>query len=201
MNIVRTTCGIVLFAAILACAKPPLFPKDVMRGVDTNFDFNAWRVASASMTGRKVQIGGRILEGQSGGEGILIVGRQLPIVERPAYGPSASQRKPGVGAYEFAVSYPGEIESSALSNGNRFIAIGITQLPKPVTVDGATRIDPVLLAQCVHIWKTRGGDIADFQSAGAGYQALEEATYCTDRGTTRPSPENSREFITSDVTR
>jgi len=166
----------------------PLFPEDVTEGVETHFDFDAWRAEPTTKVGRKVQLGGRILEGQSTDQGTLIIVKQLPIIEHPAYGPTDHQRKRGVGTYQFAVLYVGKIDSSALSAGNRFIAIGNTQSPRPVTVDGATRTAPLLLAQCIHIWETRGVDVADFQSAGAGYGVLEEATYCADRPTIRPSP-------------
>jgi hypothetical protein len=108
----------------------------------------------------------------------LIVGRQLPVVEHPAYGPTDSLRKLGAGAFEFAFSYPGKIEPSALTAGNRFIVVGTTQGAKSITVDGATRNAPFLTARCVHIWKTSGKEIAEFEYSAAGYQPLEQATYC-----------------------
>ena len=166
----------ILSAALVACSHVPVFPPEAKEGVDRNFDFNSWRATPSTSTGRKVQLGGRILEAQTTSEGILVIGKQLPVVEHPAYGPTDSQKRPG--AFEFAFLYPGKLENTALSPGNRFIVIGTTQGGKAVTVDGATRSAPFMVASCVHIWRTRGREIADFSSSGAGYEPLEEGTYC-----------------------
>lgn len=166
----------ILTATLVACGHVPVFPPDVKEGIDKTFDFNSWRATPSSSTGRKVQLGGRVMDSQTTSEGVLVIGKQLPIVEHPAYGPTDSQRRPG--AFEFAFLYPGKLENTALSQGNRFIVIGTTQGGKAVTVDGATRNAPFMVARCVHIWRTRGKEIADFSSSGAGYEPLEEATYC-----------------------
>lgn len=177
MRVRWTGSAMVACLGLIACSVPALFPADVMEGADKNFDFNAWRATPTASMGRKVQLGGRILDGQTTDEGVLIVGKQLPIVEHPAYGPTDSLRRPG--SFEFVIVYQGKIDAAALSPGNRFIVVGTTQGAKGVTVDGATRNAPFMTARCVHIWRTRGRDIADFQSSGAGYEPLEEATYCS----------------------
>lgn len=184
MKIIRMGSAMVVCLGLIACSAPALFPADVMEGADKNFDFKSWRATPSASMGRKVQLGGQILDAQTNDEGVLIVGKQLPIVEHPAYGPSDSQRRPG--SFEFVTVYRGKIEATALSPGNRFIVVGTTQGGKGVTVDGATRNAPFLTARCVHIWKTGGRDIADFQSSGAGYEPLEEATYCARESS--PSP-------------
>ena len=166
----------ILAAALVACSHVPVFPPEVKEGADKNFDFNSWKATPNSSTGRKVQLGGRILDSQATSEGVLVIGKQLPIVEHPAYGPTDSQKRPG--AYEFAFLFRGKLEDAALTQGNRFIVIGTTLGGKQVTVDGATRSAPFLVARCVHIWRTRGREIADFSSSGAGYEPLEEGTYC-----------------------
>ena len=170
-----------LCAALVACSHIPVFPPEVKEGVDNNFDFNSWKATPSSSTGRKVKLGGRILDSQTTSEGVLIIGKQLPIVEHPAYGPTDSQKRPG--AFEFAFLYRGKLDDGALTQGNRFIVIGTTQGGKAVTVDGATRTAPFLSARCVYIWRTRGKEIADFESSGAGYQPLEQGRYCTNDAT------------------
>ena len=177
MKVRQTGLATALCLGLIACSIPALFPAEVMDGVEKNFDFNAWRATPSVSLGLKVQLGGRILDGQTTDDGVLIVGKQLPIVEHPAYGPTDSHRRPG--AFEYAFLYRGKIEATALAPGNRFIVVGTTQGGKAVTVDGSTRNAPFLTARCVHIWKTKGREIADFQSSGAGYEPLEEATYCS----------------------
>lgn len=164
-------------AALGACTPPPIFQKTVMDGVEPTFNFNIWRTAPNEVLGRKIQVGGRIVQADSTEEGVLIVGIQLPIVEHPVYGPTEVGKRPGV--FEFAFLYAGKIEPSALSPGNRFIVVGTIQRARIVEVDGAPKSEPFLLARCVHIWKTEGREIADFPTVGAGYYPLEEKTYCT----------------------
>jgi starvation-inducible outer membrane lipoprotein len=175
----------ILCLALIACSVPALFPAEVMKDVEKNFDFNAWRATPSAYLNQNVQLGGRILDAQATDEGTMIVAKQLPIVEHPAYGPSDSKKRPG--SFEFTLLYRGKLDTSALMPGNRFIVVGTTRGAKPVTVDGSTRSAPSLIARCVHIWKTGGRDIADFQSSGAGYEPLEEATYCL-REASPPKP-------------
>lgn len=166
-----------LCLALGACATTPMFQKDVMDGVEPNFNLNTWRTAPNAALGHKIQVGGRIVQADLTEEGVLIVGMQLPIVEHPVYGPTEVGKRPGV--FEFAFLYTGKMEASALSPGNRFIVVGTIQRARIVEVDGAPKSEPFLLARCVRIWKTEGREIADFPMVGAGYYPLEENTYCT----------------------
>ena len=176
MNVMRTALSMMVLS-LVACSTPPLFPPAVLEGVEKNFDFKAWQTSPSAYANRKVQLGGMIQDAQPTDEGVLIVTKQLPIVEHPAYGPSGSQRRPG--SFEFAFLYRGKMPAPALEPGNRLIVVGTTQGAKAVTVGGATRTAPFLMAQCVHIWNTGGREIADFESSGAGYQPLAEETYCS----------------------
>ena len=176
MNVMRTGLATVVCLVLEACATPQVFQPHIMHDVDEQFDFNAWREAPSTSKGRKVQLGGRIVEAEPTETGVLIIADQLPIVEHPAYGPTATGRRPGV--FEFAFLYPGQIESSALTGGNRFIVVGTTQGAKAVMVGGARKSEPYLVARCVHIWKTQGSEISDFPMVGADYYPLEENTYC-----------------------
>jgi starvation-inducible outer membrane lipoprotein len=176
MSLLRAMIGIIFGVSLGACGPPSLLQPQVMKDVDTHFDFHAWRATPAQYKGRKVQLGGRIVQADLVDNGVLIVGQQLPIREQPVYGPTEIGRKPG--AFEFAFLYPGKIEPSALTEGNRFIVIGTTDNPKMVTVDGAPKTEPYLVARCVHIWKAEGREIADFPEIGGSYYPLEENTYC-----------------------
>ena len=49
-----------------------------------------------------------------------------------------------------------------------------------VAIEDSQRSLPALTAQCLHIWNTGGKEIADFPNFGAGYQPLEEETYCAE---------------------
>lgn len=157
-----------------ACSAPHLFPSEVTEGVDANFDFSRWRVLPNQALERKIQLGGSIIQAEKKDSTVTIVATQLPIVEHPAYGPKDTGKRSG----EFAITFQGAIESPFLQRGNRVIVIGTTSHAKVVSVDDLPRSLPTLTAKCLHIWNTGGRDIADFPSYGAGYETLEEETFC-----------------------
>jgi starvation-inducible outer membrane lipoprotein len=167
---------LIILACLLlgACGAPKLFPKNVTDGVDTNFDFIMWRNAPNAKVDQKVQIGGKVLGADLQGNETIILAMQLPIVEHPAYGPKDTGKRTG----EFAVTFSGKLPPNTLAAGHRIIAVGTTQKARVITVEDSKRTLPTLQAHCVHIWKTGGRDIADFSSVGAGYETLEEETYC-----------------------
>lgn len=170
--------AIASFAIIIvvgACASPQLFPSEVMEGVDPNFDFSRWRTVPNQALERKIQLGGSILQSERKDGSVTIVARQLPIVEHPAYGPKETGKMSG----EFAIAFPGSIDSSFLQRGNRVIVVGTTKAASVVQLDDLPRSLPTVSAKCLHIWRTEGRDIADFQSFGAGYETLPEQTFCT----------------------
>ena len=174
---VGSTFIIALSLLLTGCAQPALFSQDVMQGVEDTFDLNAWRSAPNASAGHRVEVGGKIIQTDVDERGTLIVGMRLPIVQHPAYGPAEIGKQ--TDNFEFALLYPGTIESTDLSPGNRFIAVGIIQRTKVVEVDGAPKTEPFLLARCIHIWKTEGKEIADFPNSSGGYYPLQEDTYCT----------------------
>jgi starvation-inducible outer membrane lipoprotein len=158
-----------------ACASPNLFPSEVMEGVDPNFDFSRWRMVPNQALERNIQLGGSILQSERKDGGVTIVARQLPIVQHPAYGPKDTGKSSG----EFAIAFPGSIDSPFLQRGNRVIVVGTTKAASVVQLDDLPRSLPTVSAKCLHIWSTEGRDIADFQSVGAGYNTLPEQTFCT----------------------
>jgi starvation-inducible outer membrane lipoprotein len=159
---------------IAACSSYQLFPAEVMDGVDPTFDFSQWRMVPNQALERKIQLGGSILHSERKDGNVTLVVTQLPIVEHPAYGPKDMGKRNG----EFAVTFMGQIEPPFLQRGNRLIVVGMTKAAKVVTVDDMLRSLPSVSAKCLHIWNTGGRDIADFPSYGAGYETLEEDTFC-----------------------
>lgn len=165
---------VLLCATYSACAPQGVFPPKVTDGVDANFDFARWRTMPNEAEGKKVQIGGRIVESQASGDMVTIVVAQLPIVSHPAYGPKDNGKNNG----DFAIIYQGQIEASILQAGNRVIVVGMTRPSKAITVGDLSRNFPIVSAQCLHVWNTQGRDIADFPFYEAGYVTLEQKTVC-----------------------
>ena len=173
MTRVSTTVLAVLLTAA-ACSHVQLFPREVMDGVDPNFDFSHWRMVPNQALEKKIQLGGSILQPEQKDSTVTIAATQLPIVEHPAYGPKDTGKHTG----EFAITFQGHIPAPFLQRGNRLIVVGTTKSAKVVTIDDVLRSLPSVSAQCLHIWNTGGRDIADFPSFGAGYETLEEETFC-----------------------
>jgi len=166
---------LVIGLALAACGPPQIFPRALMDGVETNFDFTAWRNVPNAQTDRKVQLGGRIVQTNRDKDGLVIIVTQLPIVEQPAYGPKDNRKRSG----EFAVVYPGALDPKWLAPGHRLVVIGTTAQAKAVMVDDVQRSLPSLIAECVHVWRTAGREISDFPyNTGGGYEPLGEETHC-----------------------
>ena len=163
-----------LFSLICGGCSHQVFPSEALKGVDHNFDSARWRTVPSQIEPTKVELGGRIVETQTIGGTITIITAELPIVRFPAYGP-----KQGKSKGEFAISYQGEVDKPFLHSGNRIMVVGITRGAKMVPVDDVVQSLPVIEANCIHVWKTGGTDIADYASSGAGYGVLEEETFCT----------------------
>lgn len=160
--------------ALSACAAHPVFPPKVLEGVDSNFDFARWHMMPNEAEGKKVQLGGQIVQSQASGDTVTIVVSQMPIVEHPAYGPKDNGKNNG----EFVVTYQGQIKALNLQPGNRVIVIGTTRPSKVVTAGDVSRSFPIVAAQCLHVWNTQGRDIDEFPFLEAGYETLEQKTIC-----------------------
>ena len=166
---------LVIWLSLTSCAPLQLFPTEVADGVDKNFDFAAWRNMPNAKTWQKVQLGGRIVQTGSWDGAVAIIATQLPIVERPAYGPSDNHRRSG----EFAIFYAGALDRNLLMRGNRLIVIVTTEHAKTVVVVEVNLSLPSLTALCLRIWLTVGIEIADFPyNAGGGYEPLVQDTFC-----------------------
>lgn len=176
MRMIKSKAVIFLCSLLLVtCAPTQVFPPEVMKGVDKNFDFSAWRMLPNGKAGHTIQLGGRIIQAEVKEGAVVIVVAQLPIVEHPAYGPQDNGKRSG----EFVVLHQGKLDANSLQPGNRLVVVGITQQAKVITVDDSQRSLPSIVSRCLHIWNTGGREIADFPSFGGGYQPLEENTFCT----------------------
>jgi starvation-inducible outer membrane lipoprotein len=171
-----------LCLSLSACTGTPMFPPAVTRDVSPEFSFKAWKSGiyglspQADRLPSKVQLGGEILGVEQQSDDMLIIGAELPIVERPKYGPRKVKR---VVDSTFAIQFLKITDATWLQRGNFFIVIGKPDGVKRVLVDDMPQNEPHLVAQCIHIWKNQGRDIASFPfETGAGYYPLEEHTFC-----------------------
>ena len=177
MKLQRGAVVVLLIGIVFSgCGSPRIFSPQVLEGVDDNFDFAGWRMVPNAKAGKKVQLGGRIVQAPQKEGLVTMVLTQLPIVDHPAYGPTDTGRGRG----EFLVYFNGKISPNWLQAGNRVIVLGTTQNAAVVAVEDSQRSLPALTAQCLHIWNTGGKEIAEFPNFGAGYQPLEEDTYCAE---------------------
>jgi starvation-inducible outer membrane lipoprotein len=168
-----TGLGFACSLLFLSCSPSPIFPQGVRERTDSLFDFQAWKTTSRGLSGRKIEIGGRIVETHTGGSGTRIIVAELPIVHRPFYGPTDVMRSKGL----FIVSLPGPVDSKWTQEGNRLIAIGTTGAREGGSVDEVVRLLPTLQAICIHFWATLGSEISQFTHTGS-HEAAPEKTMC-----------------------
>src|ERR1043165_3383514 len=177
---------LILCAVLSGCAAHTPFPPEMMDKVSPTFQFEAWRDESPkndsgnSDAGINVMLRGRIVQATENGKGVVIIAEQLPIVSHPIYGPTEDVKR--TGDYEFALLYPGALETLDLMKGNRFIVVGTTTSRRPVLVNGLPKTEPFLIADCIHVWQTGDAEISEFkEGVGGGDSPLPQKTYCVAR--------------------
>ena len=164
--------SVLLFSACTT----PLFPSSVTQDVRP-MDFGVLVAQPDVYRGQAVQLGGRIVGTETIEEGTLIRVRELKIQTHPVYGPAETVQATS----EFAVLYPGRVDPAGLWYGNKLIVIAVAQGARTLNVDGALKVQPYVVARCMHVWKTGGYgsyEIEDFPHTTDGYWPLEHETYC-----------------------
>ena len=171
--------GLLLLGALLvfpACS-PSLFPTSVTRDV-TPTDFGVLQASPDVFRGRVIQLGGRIVGAEKTQDGMVIRVQELPVEQHPVYGPSETLHPTA----EFAILYQGEIDPAGIQYGNKLIVVALAKGSQAVSVDGVSRMEPYVVARCMHVWKTGGYGyygIEDFPHTTDGYWPLEHQTYCS----------------------
>ena len=168
--------AIILICTLLSsCADAPIFPPEVLAGVDRHVTFTMVNANPNHYKGSTVEFGGQILGSKVDGGHIHILARELPIRSKPVYGPSNTESSRGV----FVVAYQGEMTDQDLQEGNLLIVVGtlLGAVREPVT--GLEVRRPTVKAACLHIWRTQGHQIDDFPwLPTARYWPLVEQTFC-----------------------
>ena len=179
----RTIGLFVMCVLLAACTTTPMFPPEIMKDVEKEtFDFKAWQEqayqpSNAHFVPHKVELGGRIIKLIRKQEGIVILAEKQPIEKYPGYGPSRVEQE---GPLMFAIRYHGFPGSDMLQVGNHLAVVGVTDGAGTNVIGWTPTTLPQLVAQCLHIWNTRGLKTVDnFSYEGAmGYYPPEERTFC-----------------------
>lgn len=120
------------------------------------------------------------MRAETTGQGVKILAEWLPFPEGPSDGPGGAS--PGE-ADRFYALFQGTIDEQGLKRGNEFVLTGrVTGQEEFTTLLGLRRQVPVLLVECLHVWKTAGTDLREFQNMGPldlRYAPPLEETYCT----------------------
>lgn len=180
----RPICDVCVVGSLF---DPTAFSTGSAGGVEPSdsVDVNVWkahtfRASIADVASHKVKLGGAILTAVQKPDGVVMLAEEQTIVAHPSYGPSAAATH--APPFTFAISFNQTLNASWLYPGNRLIAIGKTAGVKLVKGEGVFANKPHVVAQCLHIWKTEGREIANFPyESGSGYYPLEERTFCLEK--------------------
>jgi starvation-inducible outer membrane lipoprotein len=166
-------CGMFLTFSVVACTEP-LFPPAAVKDLDPALQMGIFNPeADIYFKGHLAQAGGRIIAFEQTSDGTLITAEELPLTQ-------ASTRvletaKPN-GWFVFL--YGGQIDPAGLQQGNEFIMVGLVEGTQLVSIKGAQRPAPYLIARCLHVWKSGRYASTDFPNLPDGYYPLEQQTYC-----------------------
>lgn len=166
-------CGLV---AVQACSAIPIFSPRVMEGVDDGFDVAVWWRTPNAVTGRKVELGGKIMQAEARNGETFLVAAHLPIVDQLVYESFEEHRV----VKEYGIYYRATIDPKWLGAGNHMMVVGVTSQAKPAVIRGAQRTVPFVTAECLHFWKSAGTPPPALPLAAAEtFASLEQTTYCT----------------------
>jgi starvation-inducible outer membrane lipoprotein len=170
--------GMVMTAGLVAagCSTPALFPPEATTNV-ASAEFGVVQAQPDVFKGRVVQLAGRIVGVEESADGFLIRAQELPLEKHPVYGP----KETGKPTHEFAIAYRGKLDPAARWYGNKLVVVAVAQGTQDISIDGAVRAEPLVVAKCMHVWKTGeygSYGVADFPHTTDGYYPLEHQTYC-----------------------
>ncbi len=181
------TLGLFVMGVLLAaCTTAPMFPPEIMKDVEKDtFDFKAWQEqayypSSTQFVSHKVELGGRIIKVIRKTEGVVILAEKQPVDKYPRYGSnSAEQESP----FMYAILFHGFPESGMLQVGNRLAVVGATDQAGTEVIGWTPMTMPHLLADCLHIWNSRGvRTVDDFSNTDVTeYYPSEGRTFCSEK--------------------
>ena len=164
-------------SALVTACSTPLFPPSVTHDVRA-IEFGVLQAQPDVFRGQVVQLGGRIVGAEETKDGLIIRVQELRVDEHPVYGPSETIYP----TVEFAILYPGKVDPAGIQFGNKLIVVALAKGSQSVNVEGLPRMEPYVIARCMHVWKTGGygsDGIEDFPHTVDGYWPLEHETYCS----------------------
>ncbi len=168
---------VILFTivALSACAPNPLFPPKATDDIDEYFDFDVWRKAPNTGIGRKIELAGRVVRADNRNGETFVIAEQLPIVDGLVYETLALKKRMG----EYGIFYRATIDPKWLGAGNLLMVIGNVTQPKTVAVNGAQHTFPLLIAECLRLWRTGGKELPQSRQNDVDRLAsFEHTTYC-----------------------
>ena len=168
---------LVTVSFVFAGCSTSLFPASVTRDI-TPMEFGVLQAQPDVFRGQVVQLGGRIVGTEDTKKGFVIRVQELPVEVHPVYGPSETLHPTS----EFAILYVGKVDPAGIQYGNKLVVVALAKGSQAVSVDGVQRMEPYVVARCMHIWKTGGYGIygiEDFPHTTDGYWPLEHQTYCS----------------------
>lgn len=179
----RTIYFLAMCLWLNGCTAAPLFPPEIAKDIKTDISvIKVWQeqaryTSGANFVSTKVQLGGRITQIIPKPGGVVIVAEEQPIDRYLGYGPTSAGRE---GAFRFAIAFPGFPDDDMLQVGNQIAVVGETDGSRPEGIGSTPPVVlPHLLAQCLHIWKTKRFESDNFPYEGSmGYYPLEGQTFC-----------------------
>lgn len=181
----------IMCALLVTCTTAPIFPPEVMKGIDTDtVDLKAWKEQTSYPSNtpfviHKVELEGRILKVVQKQEGIIIVADGGPIGKHP---PNDSKVTKEEDSFRFAIVFNGILSPDMLQPGNRLVVVGTTVRARPEAIGWMQSVLPHLRGQCLHIWKMDESELNRFPYGEMARYPQEERTFCLDQSKATPLP-------------
>lgn len=137
---------LLLFSSILFSCGPKVIPEDLERKVDKGISFREVKKNPESYKGRRMLVGGEIIEIRN-----LQNKTEIEILQKPLGRDRAPINVDESGG-RFVLIHPAFLDPSVFRSGRRLTAVGLVEGGRSERVGEAEVVQPVLQSEHIHLW-------------------------------------------------
>lgn len=161
---ILATFFLFLSALIVSSCGPKVIPEDLERKVEKEISFQEVRKNPDSFKGKRILVGGEIIEIRN-----LQDKTEIEILQKPLGRDRAPLNVDESGG-RFVLIHPSFLDPSVFRSGRRLTAVGLVEGGRAEQVGQAEMIEPVLQSEHIHLWPPgEGGRTEPSIGIGLGF--------------------------------
>lgn len=152
-----------LFSSLIfSSCGPKVVPEDLERKIEKEISFNEVKKNPESYKGKRILVGGEIIEIRN-----LQDKTEIQILQKPL-GRDRAPLNVDESDGRFVLIHPSFLDPSVFRSGRRLTAVGLVEGTRSEQVGGAQMVEPVLQSEHIHLWPPGEGGRSE-PSIGIGF--------------------------------